>query len=50
MQDWLTLASQAGQNLINAGMNVGTNAQNIFNMANPAIQCKQQICMQTIHF
>ena len=30
-----TLASQAGQNLINAGMNVGTNAQNIFDMANP---------------
>ena len=31
-----TLASQAGQNLINAGMGVGANAQNIFNMANPA--------------
>ncbi len=30
-----TLASTAGQNLINAGMNVGTNAQNIFDMANP---------------
>tara|TARA_E500000081_G_scaffold118976_1_gene123029 strand:+ start:1099 stop:2130 length:1032 start_codon:yes stop_codon:yes gene_type:complete len=30
-----TLASQAGQNLLNAGMGVGANAQNIFNMANP---------------
>ena len=30
-----TLASNAGQNLLNAGMNVGTNAQNIFDMANP---------------
>jgi hypothetical protein len=30
-----TLASNVGQNLLNAGMNVGTNAQNIYNMANP---------------
>ena len=31
-----TLASTAGQNLLNAGMGVGANAQNIYNMANPA--------------
>ena len=29
------LATQAGQNLVNAGMNTGANAQNIFNMASP---------------
>ena len=34
-QGFGNFASTAGQNLLNAGMNAGTNAQNIYNMANP---------------